>query len=46
MLQCGANLKRELFQGIGLLYKIRVKIEHFMVEHGLAGIAGNEQELP
>lgn len=39
-----ANLGGELFQGVGLLQKICFEIEHFVAEHGLSSIVGDEQK--
>ena len=41
--QCLANLGRELFQGVRLLPEICFESEHFVVEHGLSRIAGDEE---
>src|SRR6202140_3762066 len=41
----GAHLEGKLFQREGLLQEIRFDVDHFVVEHGLSGIARNEEEL-
>ena len=41
----GTNLEGQLLQGIGFLQEISFKIDHFVIEHCLSGIAGNEEEL-
>src|ERR1700687_3225138 len=41
----GTYLVGKLFQREGFLQEIRFDVDHFVVEHGLSRIAGDEQKL-